>query len=364
MPLARQFLDEAMELYHESDDERGHAWTHHNLAWVAFQAGDHADAERQLAEACERFEALDDRVGVNWANGLLAYVTYFLRRFDEAESLAASVEREARRWGDTWARLMMQTLLANLRLWSGRLDEAEALSSRALAGFREAGDRYGVMQALAPLSRARAALGKATDAERGSEELVALGHSFGELGLALQGAAGVAVHLGDAERALVLTEQVLDRQRATGSATVEAVVLRALALVQLGEVDEATASIEQIDVTDFPFGQAARALVRAVTGDAEGALADAAGVEATRNPTYFDRSLALLGATLASAHRGDEIGRERSLAALRTLAGDVGDVSFLGVVEALSGEASRASAPTVAGRDGWQRIVASRLALD
>ncbi len=363
LPAAREFLDEAMELFHQSDNERGHAWTHHNLAWVAFQAGDVDDAERQLAEACERFEALDDRVGVNWANGLLAYVTYFQRRFEEAEALATSVEAEARRWGDTWARLMMQTLIANLRLWSGRLDEAESLSTRALAGFREAGDRYGVMQALAPLSRVRAALGKPSEAERGSEELVALGHSFGELGLALQGAAGVAVHLGQAERALVLAEQVLDRQRATGSATHEAMVLRALALAQLGQIDDAAATIETVDVSDFPFCRAARALVRALVGDGPGALADAAAVESARSPTYFDRSLALLATVLAPRDGAAVEHRERAREQLAVLANEVGDATFLGVVDALNG--GRAGSPEGNGRprDGWQRMVTSRLAL-
>lgn len=364
LPEARRFLDEAMELFHQSDNERGHAWTHHNLAWVAFQAGDVVDAERQLAEACERFEALDDRIGVNWANGLLAFVTYFQRRFDEAEALASTVEAEARRWGDNWARLMMQTLMANLRLWSGRLEEAEALSSRALHGFREAGDRYGVMQALAPLSRVRAALGKPSEAERGSEELVALGHSFGELGLALQGAAGVAVHLGHAERGLVLTEQVLDRQRSTGSATHEAMVLRALALTQLGEIDEAATSIETVDVTDFPFGLAARALVRAVAGDGPGALVDAAGVRVARNPTYFDRSLALLAEVLASSVDADGAARrEQARRELHALANQVGDASLLAINEALNGGPPPPRDGGGQGRDGWYRMVSARLAV-
>ena len=51
MISGRAFLDGAMEIYHEIDDERGHAWTHQNLAWVAFQSGDFADAEEQLIEA-------------------------------------------------------------------------------------------------------------------------------------------------------------------------------------------------------------------------------------------------------------------------------------------------------------------------
>ena len=95
---------------------------------------------------------------------------------------------------------MMHTLLANLRLWTGRLAEAEQYAERALTGFRELNDRYGVMQALGPLNRARAGMGKKADAKRGAEESIALGKSFGELGLALQAAAGVAMHMGTGEQ--------------------------------------------------------------------------------------------------------------------------------------------------------------------
>ena len=37
------------QIYHDIDDARGHAWTHQRLAWVAFQAGDFADAEQRAA---------------------------------------------------------------------------------------------------------------------------------------------------------------------------------------------------------------------------------------------------------------------------------------------------------------------------
>jgi len=347
---ARRFLDEAMGLYDELGDERGHAWTHHNLAWVAFQAGDVETSQRQLVEASERFEALGDRVGVNWANGLAAFVTYFQRRFDDAEALALRVDDEARRWNDAWARLMMQTLLANLRLWSGRLADAETLAAGALGGFRAAGDRYGVMQALAPLSRVRAALGRVGDAERGSEELVSLGHSFGELGLALQGAAGVAVHLGQADRALLLADQVMERQLATGADTAEATVLRSLALAQLGEVDTAATAIEDIAVEDFPFGAAARALVRVLAGDVERGQADAAAVETMRSPSYLDLAIARLAAVMA-APGGTE--RERARESFAQLATSVGDITLLAVLDALDGRPIDAPAAN----SGWVHLV-------
>jgi class 3 adenylate cyclase/tetratricopeptide (TPR) repeat protein len=357
---ARHLLGEAMDIYHRIDDERGHAWTHQNLAWVAFQGGDFADAEVQLAEAKARFEELGDANGVMWADGLMAYVLYFQRRFDEAEAMAVRVEADARRWADTWASLMMQTLLANLRLWTGRLAEAEQLAERALGGFRETNDRYGIMQSLGPLNRARAGLGKKADAKRGVEESVALGKQFGELGLALQGAAGVAMHLGMGEQALTLAEQVIERNEETGTTLGEAFVLMALAQCQIGNVDEAVATIEQVVVDDFPFGLSARSLVRAAAGDVDGALADAGAVEATRGASYFDLALGRLAGVLASGRANDDDGGRRWLDLLGTLASTVGDVVFIAIVQLLNERptgAAVADASPLA--PGWRRIVDS-----
>ena len=356
---ARRLLNEAMDIYHRIDDERGHAWTHQNLAWVAFQAGDFADAEVQLAEAKERFDALGDANGVIWADGLMAYVLYFQRRLDEAEALAVTVERDAHRWADTWASLMMTTLLSNMRLWTGRLADAEQLAERALAGFRETNDRYGVMQALGPLNRARAALGKKADAKRGVEESVSLGKQFGELGMALQGAAGVAMHLGAGEQALDLADQVIERNESTGTMQDEAFVLLALAQCQVGRFDDAVAVIERVSVEDFPFGLAARALVRAVAGEAVGALEDAEAVEVTRSASYFDLALARLAGVLASDRLGDDEAGHRWLEQLGTLASSVGDVVFVAMSQLLRDRPVGDDAEASPLAPGWRRIVDS-----
>ena len=360
IPAARTHLGEAMALFERLGDERGQAWAGHNMAWAAFQGGDFADAEMLLAESRRRFDKLGDRLGGHWAEGLLAYVTYFQRRFDEAEALAMAVVSDAKRWGDSWALLMMQTLLANMRLWTGRIAESEALAERALAGFREADDRYGVMSALGPLTRAQVALGKNADAQRGAEESISLGHSFGELGLALQGAAAVAMHLGDAEQALVLSEQVLARHHAMGASDAEAIVVRSLALSQLGRVDEALASIEQVDVEDFPFGRSARALVRALADDPEGAQSDAEAVERGPGASYFDRSIACLGGVVAALRTDDAAHRRHWFEQLRAIASSAGDTVFLGVTQALSREP--ANTPDSLG-SGWRRIVEQATAI-
>ena len=72
-------------------------------------------------------------------------------------------------------------------------------------------------------------------------------------------------------------------------------MLLALALCQLGRVDEALAAIERVAVDDFPFGLGARALVRAVAGESVGALEDADAVEVMRGASYFDLALGRLG---------------------------------------------------------------------
>ncbi len=119
--------------------------------------------------------------------------------------------------------------------------------------------------------------------------------------MALQGAAGVAMHLGAGEQALTLAEQVIERNESTGTMQGEAYVLLALAQCQVGRFDEALATIEQIPVDDFPFGLATRALVRAVAGEVEGALDDAEAVEITHGASYFDLALARLAGVLAAA---------------------------------------------------------------
>ena len=181
------------------DDERGHAWTHQNLAWVAFQSGDFDDAEVQLIEARERFEELGDRNGVQLGGGPAGLRVVLPAPIRRGRGAGRRRSRPTPGGGATRGpALMMQTLLANLRLWTGRLAEAEQLAERALAGFREINDRYGMMQALGPLNRARAGLGKKADAKRGVEESISPRQGVRRArAWRCRARPGVAMHLGD-----------------------------------------------------------------------------------------------------------------------------------------------------------------------
>jgi len=223
------------------------------------------------------------------------------------------------------------------------------------------------MNSLAPLNRARAGLGKVAEARRGAEESISLGHSFGELGMALQGAAAVSMHLGDGADALLLADQVIARAHEVGAADAEATVLRTLALCQLGRIDEAVATVETLTVDEFPFGWAARAVVRALSGDTAGALEDADAVELINGASYFDLALARLGGVLAVAASDDAEERRKRLDALSSIATSAGDVVFVGIGKQLSARCDGRpleGAPDIATpplRDGWMRIIDASL---
>jgi hypothetical protein len=180
--------------------------------------------------------------------------------------------------------------------------------------------------------------------------------------MALQGAAGVAMHLGVAEQAYQLAEQVLERHHESGTADNEALVLVALSHCQNGRIDEGLAVIEDVDVSDFPFGQGARAVVRAVAGELDRALEDAQSVEQARGASYFDVALARLGAVLAASGSGDTPLRNEWLDRFTTLANSVGDVVLIDLAHELAGREAEPESSDRSPGAGWRRMIAEAAA--
>ena len=212
------------------------------------------------------------------------------------------------------------------------------------------------MSAFGPLTRAQVALGKNADAQRGAEESISLGHSFGELGLALQGAAAVAMHLGDAEQALVLSEQVLARHHAMGASDGEAVVVRSLALSQLGRADEALAGDRGRSTSPTSRSASRRGRWCAPSpATPKGAQSDAEAVERSRPGPATSTGPSPASAGLWQPCDADDATRRRHwFEQLRTIATNAGDTVFLGLTQALAREP--ASVPETLGT-GWKRIV-------
>ncbi len=322
---AEWLLGEAEALTERLHDVRGRAWVRQHQAWVAFLSGDADLAESRLLTAAQEFDLLGDRFGHSWATGLLAYVRFYQRRFEEAEALAVEVRRDSLELGDPWAPAMMDSLIASIRLWSSRFVEAEELSRRALSSFRQLGDKFGVVQALSPRMRALVALGRTHEAERGIEESLAMSDSFGDLSFPMMAAAGTAVHLGLGERALTISQQAVDRSVAMGADGSESRITRALALCQVGRADEALAILDTVD-NPTPYLCSVRALARAITADAVGAIDDADQVYADGGSSYLDRVIAGTAAAAAHLQLGARDAAVESFEQASAVASEAGDV--------------------------------------
>jgi hypothetical protein len=163
---------------------------------------------------------------------------------------------------------MMLALQATLRLWRGSTAECIELSEEARAIFRRLSDHFGETQVMAPLSRALVATGRIADANRVVEECRAVALPFGLEGYSATIAAGVAVHVGDGARAVreaVLAGEALGDSREAGY---DAQVTLALALLQLGRVDEAVEVLAELPPAEAgrPYDLAVTALVHAADG--------------------------------------------------------------------------------------------------
>ena len=283
---AEPFLDEAEEIYTRLSDRGGLAWVEQNRAWASFLSGDVAEAETRLHKAADVMAEIGDRGGLGWAHGLLAYVRYYAGDPEQAMQISQSVLDEARERGDDWAAGIMQALQANLKLWEGRIDEALQVAEQARARLRRLGDGFGEIQALAPMARALAAQGRAGAAMRIEEELAALSAHFGAMGIAPMVEAAIAVQLGDTERALAASteceeiERRSDRDRGAGAHDIT--VLRSIALLQAGRLDEALLALDQAEEMrpGSPFGAAAAAFAAVVDRRPDDALALAAQIAA------------------------------------------------------------------------------------
>jgi tetratricopeptide (TPR) repeat protein len=262
---------------------------------------------------------------------------------------------------------MMLVLAASVRLWSGRAEGAVGRAEEALELFRALGDPEREAQAATVLGRALVATGSVGEGFRTIDLAVEAGRRRDpdELAIAATGVAGAAVAVGDPERALravalLGADDELDPSVLGDS---ERLVALGLALLMLGEVDEATAHLEHaVDVAEGePSGFARSALVaaRAVRGDAESAEREVELLDRSHRATYLDRVTAWSVVATLRAARGDVDGARdasRHVVALADATDDVvaGALARLAAVEA----ADAAGAPDPAQRAEVERRLA------
>jgi hypothetical protein len=307
---------------------------------------------------------MGDRNGVGWAFGLLAFVEFYERHFERAESLARGVAREADQRGDRWAVGMMDTLLAQLALWRGEVDESLRLAEQARAQFKRIGNEYGLAQALAPLMRAQIATGRSSAVQRTMEEMSSLAAN-GRNGLVpLLALAGAAMHRGAGRDALAAADRAITGLAEMGATQSEPFIVRALALLQTGDPEEAVVSIERLgrDGTGSqPFADAVEALVRACGGEHVRAHELAEAVIGCDVSTYLDDVFAGVAGASACAALGlaDAASTYAETAVLRASgAGDVIATALsTAVYRAVTGRVHPAHDETTQLSEGWTTVL-------
>jgi class 3 adenylate cyclase/tetratricopeptide (TPR) repeat protein len=319
LEIAEAQIIEALESFRELGDRRGEAWALQNLAWISFTGGRPTEAEERINQSAATFADIGDWGGLSWALGLLAWVRYNQGYLEEAEQLAAGVLEDSGDSGNRWANAMMEVLLANVALWTGRIRLAIQRAENARTQFRDIADRWGELQSFAPAARALACLGKADEAERVRREVELLVDVLGDRGLVgvpAIVAAGVAAHMGDADRSaaeLQLAESkwspVIDAGE-EGFGFQELRVGHARVLVQQGRPAEAMARIEDWAGSENAGFVAASGGIHALA--CAGAGATDRAIELTDRlveldtGSYLDHLEAWIARALALAQRGDE----------------------------------------------------------
>jgi hypothetical protein len=202
------------------------------------------------------------------------------------------------------------------------------------------------------------ALGRTADAERGVEEVLALSDSFGNLAFPTIAAAGVAMHLGQGERAVDLAAQSIGAMSSTGATVDESRVVLALGHCQTGRPEAALVALLDVESMDAsPFALAARAVAHGMLGDLDRAVADADAAESIGGASYFDRTLAGIAGAAAAYRLGASDAGDRLVRVL-TLADGCGDVVVSAVARAVAarlGISTGGGEPTIPG--GWRCVV-------
>ena len=279
-------------------------------------------------------------------------------------SLAEAVSREAELRGDRWGVGMMDTLLAQMTLWRGDVAEGLRLAERARAQFKRIDDHYGLAQSLAPLVRAQIALGRTAAAQRTTEELSAIATANRVGPIPMLALAGAAMHRGNAAAALQAADDAIAEMTAIGATMPEAYVVKALALVQRGDTEQALTVIDLFDAPDRggrPFAEAAEALIRSCNGDHVRARELADGIANSDVSTYLDDVFA----GIACASSSHALGlRDHAVVAVETAimrATSAGDVVATALATAVYRQVTGTTHPAHddahALSDGWTTVL-------
>jgi len=223
---------------------------------------------------------------------------------------------------------MMLTVRAHVELWQGHAADAVSSAGSAVAAFRTSPDLSGTIgmeQAQAVGARARIMTGDLIEGRRLMGEAIRTGQAKDGVAEFAAGVAAVTeVQVGMPDRLLDQPPELWMGSGGTGR-TPEHAAVYALALAQVGRVDEAVGLARKalVDDTDHGYVAACASLVLAAAGSREEAIVAAGRVAGSPSGTYLDRiwadlAMSMLGedSAAALARAEAELGRGEDVVAV------------------------------------------------
>ncbi|MGI9579080.1 MAG: adenylate/guanylate cyclase domain-containing protein [Microthrixaceae bacterium] len=329
----------ALEAFRTVSDRRGEGWAFQSLAWIAFGDGRLERAAEYIDASSTALTEAGDRGGLQWTNGLDAFLCFAAGDFEQASETAQRVLEESERRGDRFGLGMMYLLIGGVELWSGHPLAAVGSARRALDALDRRIAIVGVEQALTLLGRALVMSG---DLEEGFDTL----STAIEMGSQITMGMGRDVGL-STEVQVGLPGRVLGERFAIAEVPSPTALLW---LLQVGRSAEAEALRDQV-VALGPGNVVALAVVDAIMGRSDSALAALEGFAELHKPTYNDAAWADLLSGLLDPGADGALAMIRARDALRRTQDRVMP-ALLDLADALRGVAGGESSTTsVAGAE-------------
>ncbi|HET9224106.1 MAG TPA: tetratricopeptide repeat protein, partial [Roseiflexaceae bacterium] len=288
--------------------------------FLAYQQGDHPQAEQLSAESLALHRALGDRQGAAAALMNLGSVAFCQADYARAIAIYDEALALCRTLGDMGGVAHALRNLALIAKDQGDFDRATLLLEESLAIYRQTGDSYGVARALFNLSTVVYWQGDYPRSGALAEQAAAICRDLGDqmvLAYALDGIGMAAYKQGDLVRAAQHLEESLRLLRALDEKSGMALALHELGVIACAQGDQARAAVLLRDGLKLAWS----------IGDRRRAAFCLEGLAVGRSCRPLDAARLLgaasalreaLGAPLPEAERPDY---ERALAIARTGAG-------------------------------------------
>jgi predicted ATPase/DNA-binding XRE family transcriptional regulator len=212
--------------------------------FLAYQQGDHRQAEQLSAESLALHRALGDRQGAAAALMNLGSVAFCQANYARAVAIYDEALALCRLLGDLGGVAHALRNLALIAKDQGDLDRATLLLEESLAIYQQTGDTYGVARALFNLSTVVYWQGDYPRSGALAEQTAAICCDLGDqmvLAYALDGIGMAAYKQGDLARAAQYLEESLRLLRALGEKSGTALALHELGVIVCAQGDHARA---------------------------------------------------------------------------------------------------------------------------